>query len=96
LDNGRFTQKATEPVQGTGSPLAQGEPKQKLLNYTTKSNFKFHTRHVPSLAWPDPFHAAAYPLEIISIALQESGTGHELKRYYSLQWLVSLISSWDP
>ena len=30
-----------------------------------------------SLAWPDPFRAAAYRLEIISAALQGSGIVHE-------------------
>jgi len=35
---------------------------------------------VPSLAWPDPFCAAAYRLEIISAALQGSGIVHESKK----------------
>ena len=33
---------------------------------------------ITSLAWPDPFRAAAYRLEIISAALQGSGVVHEL------------------
>jgi len=33
-----------------------------------------------SLAWPDPFCAAAYRLEIISAALQGSGIVHESKK----------------
>ena len=34
-----------------------------------------------SLAWPDPFRAAAYRLEIISAALQGSGVVHEHKNF---------------
>jgi len=34
----------------------------------------------PSLAWPDPFPAAAYRLEIISATLQGSRIVHESKK----------------
>ena len=39
--------------------------------------------HSFSLAWPDPFRAAAYRLEIISAALQGSGIvrEHEIFRH---------------
>ena len=43
-----------------------------------------------SLAWPDPFRAAAYRLEIISAALQGSGIVHGLKKIYNPQWLGSV------
>jgi len=33
-----------------------------------------------SLAWPDPFSAAAYRLEIIRAALQGSGVVHDFKK----------------
>jgi len=33
-----------------------------------------------SLAWPDPFRAAAYRLKIISAALLGSGIVHDLKK----------------
>ena len=36
-----------------------------------------------SLAWPDPFRAAAYRLEIISAALQRSGIVHVFKKIYN-------------
>ena len=37
--------------------------------------YKMHHMHkLPSLVWPDPFHTAAYQLEIKSAMLQESGT----------------------
>ena len=43
-----------------------------------------------SLAWPDPFRATAYRLEIISAALQGSGIVHVFKKIYNPQWLGSV------
>ena len=48
------------------------------------------TYHHTSLAWPDPFRAAAYRLEIISAALQGSGIVHVFKKIYNPQWLGSV------
>ena len=45
----------------------------------------------PSLAWPDPFCAAAYRLEIISGALQGSGVVRERKNFQQVigdDWLT--------
>ena len=48
--------------------------------------------HKPSLAWPDPFRAAAYRFEIISAALQGSGTVHVLKKSTSVNWLTRSLN----
>ena len=45
---------------------------------------------ISSLAWPDPFCAAAYRLEIISGVLQGSGLVRDFKKHCSHQWLVSV------
>ena len=60
-----------------GGSLSAGDPDLKsgesmgITWSENKLSWKF-----PSLAWPDPFRAAAYRLEIISAALQGSGIVH--------------------
>ena len=57
------------------------------LSMKTIPSISRHTVVCTSLAWPDPFRAAAYRFEIISAALQGSGTVHVLKKIYNPQWL---------
>ena len=60
------------------------------LRPSISNRHKSVCRCIASLAWPDPFRAAAYRFEIISAALQGSGTVHVFKKIYNPQWLGSV------
>jgi len=70
------------PVQLNKASYAAG--------YITLNIHTEHTTSSSSLAWPDPFRAGAYRLEIISAALQGSGMVHRLKMNNSHLRLVSV------
>ena len=57
----------------------------------TPNKLYFATRlATPSLAGPDPLRTGAYRLEIISAALQGSGTVHSTKKYQSQQFSLGV------